>query len=41
MNEHLKINLKRFVILPILLISFAGMIVINCKGPSTETSADL
>jgi len=41
MNEHLKNNLKRFVILPILLISLASMIVIKCKGPSTETSADL
>jgi hypothetical protein len=41
MKEHLKNNSKRFVILPILLISLASMIVINCKGQSTETSADL
>src|SRR5450759_674853 len=41
MNEHLKNNLKRFVILPILLISLASMIFVKCKGPSTETSADL
>jgi len=40
-KEQLKNNLKRFVVLPILLISFASMILINCKGPSAETSADL
>jgi len=41
MKEHLKNNLKRFVVLPILLISLASMILINCKGPSAETSANL
>ena len=41
MKERLKNKLKRFVVLPILLISLASMILIDCKGPSAETSAEL
>ncbi|MDP3003230.1 MAG: glycosyl hydrolase [Bacteroidales bacterium] len=41
MKEHLKNNLTRFVILPILLFSFASMVFVKCKGPSTETSVAL
>jgi len=37
----LKNNPKRFVILPILLLSLPSMVFVKCKGPSVETSADL
>jgi len=41
MKKHLKNKLMRFVVLPILLLSFATLIVTNCKGPSSKISADL
>ncbi|HEY5510978.1 MAG TPA: glycosyl hydrolase [Prolixibacteraceae bacterium] len=41
MKKPLENNLKRFVILPILLLLLASMILLNCNGPSTETSANL
>jgi hypothetical protein len=41
MKERLNNKLKRFVVLPILFISLASTILINCKGPSAKTSAHL
>ncbi|MCX6326575.1 MAG: glycosyl hydrolase [Bacteroidia bacterium] len=39
--KHFKNNPKRFVILPILLLSLTIIAVVKCKGPSAETSMDL
>jgi len=41
MNGYPKNNQKRFVILPLLLLSLASMVFIKCGGPSTEASVDL
>jgi hypothetical protein len=41
MKKHFINKLKRFVILPILLLSLASMVFVKCNGPSAETSANL
>lgn len=41
MKEHLKIKLKRFVVLPILFILLTSIIFLNCEDPLTKTSSNL
>ena len=41
MQEKLKNNLKRFVILPVLSLSLVSLIFLKCSGPSPEASVDL
>ena len=41
MKENFKNNLKRFVIIPLLLLSVTGIIFVKCNGPSKENSKNL
>ena len=41
MKINFKNDLNRFVVLPILLISLAGTILVNCNGPSNNKLTDL